>query len=122
MAKRSVDIVRVYEDPGRRRGEQRVLVDRLWPRGLSKSTVDYDEWTKDVAPSTDLRRWYEHDPARFTEFSDRYRRELAEPTAAEAIARLVQMATRRLVLLTATRDVEHSGAAVLRDVIEHKIR
>src|SRR5665213_2853121 len=103
--KGNVEIVRVYEDPGRRRGEQRVLVDRLWPRGVSKGNVDHDEWAKDVAPSSELRRWYGHDPARFAEFSRRYRRELAVPPAVAMIARLRQVAARRrLVLLTATRD------------------
>jgi uncharacterized protein YeaO (DUF488 family) len=120
MAKGGVDIVRVYEDPGRRRGEQRVLVDRLWPRGLSKEVVDYDEWAKEATPSTELRRWYGHDPAKFGIFSDRYRHELAAPPAADAVAHLREVAERhRLVLLTATRDVEHSGATVLRGVIEH---
>jgi uncharacterized protein YeaO (DUF488 family) len=123
MVKGSVDIVRVYEDPGRHRGEQRVLVDRLWPRGVSKDVVDFDEWAKDVAPSGELRRWYGHEPDRFTEFSRRYRRELAKPPGADVVARLRQVAaSRRLVLLTATRDVEHSGAAVLRSVVEHKSR
>lgn len=109
-----VEIVRVYEHPGRHRGERRVLVDRLWPRGLAKEAVDYDEWVKDVAPSSDLRRWYGHKPERFAEFSRRYRRELAAAPAAETLSRLREVAAKhRLVLLTATRDVEHSGAAVL---------
>jgi uncharacterized protein YeaO (DUF488 family) len=77
-----VEVVRVYEDPGRSPGEHRVLVDRLWPRGLTKTSVDFDEWEKDVAPSTELRRWYGHDPGRFAEFARRYRAELAgEPGA-----------------------------------------
>ncbi|MGH9056606.1 MAG: DUF488 domain-containing protein [Acidimicrobiales bacterium] len=114
-----VDIVRVYDDPGRDRGGLRVLVDRLWPRGLSKESVDFDEWAKDAAPSTELRRWYGHDPSRFAEFRKRYREELAEPAAAEAVARLGAAArSDHLVLLTATRDVEHSGATVLREVVE----
>ena len=85
MVKGSLEIVRVYEDAGRRRGERRVLVDRLWPRGVSKEVIDYDEWTKDVAPSSELRRWYGHEPARFSEFSRRYRRELAN--SADPVAR-----------------------------------
>jgi uncharacterized protein YeaO (DUF488 family) len=123
VVKGSLDIVRVYEDPGRHRGEYRVLVDRLWPRGLPKGAVDHDEWAKDAAPSTELRRWYGHAPARFAEFSDRYRRELTKPPASDAISHLRQLAAHRpLVLLTATRDVEHSGAAVLRSVIDHEAR
>jgi uncharacterized protein YeaO (DUF488 family) len=115
---RKVDIVRVYEDRGRHRGEYRVLVDRLWPRGLTKQEVDFDEWTKDVAPSTDLRRWYSHDPQRFAEFSRRYRKELKEAPENAELARLRGISSKhRLVLLTATRDVAHSGAEVLRQVL-----
>ena len=116
---RPIEIVRVYEDPGRRRGQHRVLVDRLWPRGLTKDAVDYDEWARDVAPSSRLRRWYGHDPERFAEFSRRYRRELVILPAAEVISRLREVAARqRLVLLTSTRDVERSGAAVLCAVLK----
>ncbi|MGH9297981.1 MAG: DUF488 domain-containing protein [Acidimicrobiales bacterium] len=119
MLKGRVEIVRVYEDSGRRRGEHRVLVDRLWPRGLTKEAVDYDEWPKEIAPSGELRRWYGHDPERFAEFSRRYRRELEEPPAAAVVTRLRDgPVKRRLVLLTATRDVERSGAAVLGAVVE----
>jgi len=108
----------VYEDPGRRAGEYRVLVDRLWPRGLRKDAVDHDEWARDVAPSTALRRWYGHEPERFAEFADRYRAELAAGSAAEQLGRLRERArSGTLVLLTATRDVEISAAAVLRDAI-----
>jgi uncharacterized protein YeaO (DUF488 family) len=113
-----VDVVRVYEDPGRSTGEHRVLVDRLWPRGVTKAAVDLDEWAKDVAPSTELRRWYGHDPGRFDEFSRRYVAELADEPAASVVAGLAARARRgRLVLLTATRDVGRSGAAVLAGVL-----
>jgi uncharacterized protein YeaO (DUF488 family) len=117
-----VVIVRVYDDPGRRRGEHRVLVDRLWPRGLTKEAVDRDEWAKDLAPSTELRRWYGHDRERFAEFARRYRTELSEPAARKSLARVRKTATKRVVLLTATRDVEHSGAAVLQAVLERRRR
>ncbi len=118
MNELGIGVVRVYEDPGRRPGEHRVLVDRLWPRGLKKTSVDFDSWEKDVAPSTELRRWYGHDPARFSEFARRYRAELAREPAASVISTLRELAHGgHLVLLTATRDVEHSGAATLRDVI-----
>ena len=122
MPARRIEVVRVYEDPGRRRGEHRVLVDRLWPRGIRKETVDHDEWLKEVAPSAELRRWYGHEPERFAEFARRYRAELAGPQAAGEVARLAGLAgRRRLVLLTATRDVEHSGAVVLREAIERRV-
>ena len=117
MAK--IEVVRVYEDPGRSGAERRVLVDRLWPRGMKKEAVDLDEWVKDVAPSAELRRWYGHVPERFDEFARRYRAELAQDPAAPVVDRLRQGARRhRLVLLTATRDVERSGAEVLRSVLQ----
>lgn len=113
-----VEVVRVYDDPGRSGDEHRVLVDRLWPRGVRKESVDLDEWVKDAAPSADLRRWYGHEPERFDEFVRRYRDELGEEPAASALRALRRQAGRhRLVLLTATRDVERSGAEVLRRVL-----
>ncbi len=118
-AKAVVEVVRVYEDPGRHPGEHRVLVDRLWPRGVQKAALDFDKWAKDAAPSTELRRWYGHDPEHFSEFARRYRAELDREPGASAIDQLRGLARGRgrLVLLTATRDVEHSGATVLRDVL-----
>ena len=92
----------------------RLLVDRLWPRGVSKAKAHLDEWVKDVAPSDDLRRWYGHDPERFPEFRRRYLSELREPERAAALARLTEAASRGTVtLLTATKDAGHSEAAVL---------
>lgn len=121
MAGSHVTVVRVYDDPGRAGGEHRVLIDRLWPRGVRKDSLDFDEWDKDVAPSAELRRWYGHEPDRFPEFDRRYRAELAEAPAAEEVDRLRRLASGqgRLVLLTATRDVDRSGAAVLQSVLEH---
>lgn len=118
-----VQVLRVYEDPGRRRGEHRALVDRLWPRGIIKGALDYDEWPKNLAPSSELRRWYGHDPQRFAEFARRYRNELRGPEAQPDVVRLRGLTARhRLVLLTATRDVEHSGAFVLKSVLERRRR
>lgn len=118
MALRGVEVRRVYEDPGRRPGEHRVLVDRLWPRGLAKSAVDTDEWAKELAPTTELRRWFGHDPARFDEFGRRYRAELSAADAAGSLGRLRSLASQhRVVLLTATRDVDHSAAQVLAEVL-----
>ena len=116
-----VEVVRVYDRPQRSGNEHRVLVDRLWPRGLKKEALDFDEWAKDAAPSTALRRWYGHVPERFDEFARRYRAELAEEAAASAVAGLRRRARRQpLVLLTATRDVERSGAAVLAQGLSRK--
>jgi uncharacterized protein YeaO (DUF488 family) len=111
----AVKVQRVYDEPS---GGTRVLVDRIWPRGLAKDTAHLDLWPKDVAPSTELRRWYAHDPAKFTEFRDRYEAELAEPPAADALNRLRDLAAAGpLTLLTATKDVPHSHAAVLADLL-----
>jgi uncharacterized protein YeaO (DUF488 family) len=122
MERAPVKIIRVYGAPRRLSGERRVLVDRLWPRGLRKEDVDFDEWIKDAAPSTELRRWYGHAPGRFDEFAHRYRLELQRNPAAPVVARLrTDARTSQLVLLTATRDVEHSGAEVLRSDLEGEV-
>jgi uncharacterized protein YeaO (DUF488 family) len=106
------EVHRVYdEDQGR---GYRVLVDRLWPRGVSKEKAALDEWAKDAAPSDGLRRWYGHEPDKFAEFARRYRAELTTSPAKESVARLRATAKKKsVVLLTATGDVDHSGAAVL---------
>lgn len=120
MAK--VEVVRVYEDPGRSGAEHRVLVDRLWPRGVTKEALDLDDWAKDAAPSAELRRWYGHEPERFDSFAHRYRTELAEEPAASVVAELRHRARRQhLLLLTATRDVERSSAEVLRQVLSAQV-
>ena len=108
-----VQVRRVYEAPTASDGT-RVLVDRLWPRGLAKADAALDEWCKQVAPSTELRTWYAHDPDRFEEFGRRYRSELDDPEWAEALAHLRELAEERtLTLLTATRQPELSEAQVL---------
>ncbi|MCE3556084.1 DUF488 family protein [Pseudonocardia sp. RS11V-5] len=95
-----------------------MLVDRLWPRGLTKNRADLDEWCKQIAPSAALRRWYGHDPTRFAEFGRRYRSELADPERAAALQHLRELAQQRpMALLTATREVESSEAAVLVDLL-----
>ena len=113
MTGTDIRVRRVYEEPAAADGA-RVLVDRIWPRGLRKDAARLDEWAKDVAPSTELRTWYGHDPAKFAEFSRRYAAELNEPGAREALARLRALAAGRPVtLLTATRELDLSQAAVL---------
>ena len=110
-----VRVRRVYDPPDPADGH-RVLVDRLWPRGLSKSAAAVDEWVKAIAPSGELRRWYGHVEGKFAAFRERYGAELQKPERAEALAHLRQLArSGPLTLLTATRDVEHSQAAVLAD-------
>jgi uncharacterized protein YeaO (DUF488 family) len=113
-----VGLQRVYDAGG---SGYRVLVDRLWPRGVTKTQADLDEWLKDAAPSQDLRRWYGHRVERFEEFARRYRAELRSPPASAAVDRLVELAREEPVtLLTATRDVEHSGALVLLEVLTRR--
>lgn len=115
--KLNVRVSRVYETPSREDGT-RVLVDRIWPRGLSKEKAALDEWCKDVAPSTELRKWYAHDPEKFPEFADRYRRELNEPERAEALQHLRELAAKKtLTLLTAAKRADISEATVLRDLV-----
>lgn len=112
-----VRVRRIYDDPSPTDGV-RVLVDRIWPRGVSKERAALDEWCKDVAPSTELRKWYAHDPERFGEFVTRYRRELAEPARHAALEHLRELTAERTVtLLTATRLVEISEATVLADLL-----
>ncbi|AXI79049.1 DUF488 domain-containing protein [Peterkaempfera bronchialis] len=104
---------RIYEEASPRDGV-RVLVDRIWPRGVRKEDAHLDEWLQDVAPSTDLRHWFAHRPERFSEFRRRYQNELQNPERQQAVAHLREIAEHDgLTLLTATRDVEHSQAAVL---------
>ncbi|RAY13582.1 DUF488 domain-containing protein [Actinomadura craniellae] len=115
---RDVRLRRVYEPVSAEDGT-RVLVDRVWPRGLSKDAARLDRWEKDVAPSTGLRRWYGHRTDRFPEFRRRYDAELAEPERETALERLRSLAERGTVtLLTSTRDIEHSQAAVLAEHLE----
>jgi uncharacterized protein YeaO (DUF488 family) len=113
----AVTLKRVYEalDAG---DGTRVLVERLWPRGLSKERAHVDIWLKDIAPSDELRKWYGHDPARFAEFRRRYEAELAAEPARSALAELRELASREhITLVFATHDAELSNAAVLRDLL-----
>ena len=112
-----VRLRRVYETPDPSDG-QRVLVDRLWPRGLAKNKAAVDEWLKTVAPSDELRRWYGHQPEKFAAFRQRYRQELRATEQSGALGHLRQLASHGTVtLLTATRDIEHSQAAVLAELL-----
>ena len=108
-----IRVRRVYDEPSPEDGA-RVLVDRVWPRGMRKDAARLDEWAKDVAPSADLRTWYRHDPDKFDEFRRRYVAELRQPGPREAVSRLRALAKEKPVtLLTATRDPDLSQAAVL---------
>jgi uncharacterized protein YeaO (DUF488 family) len=115
--KLSVALKRVYDEPAASDGT-RVLVERLWPRGISKEHAHLDLWLKDVAPSTELRKWYNHDPLKFPEFRRRYETELKSEAAQEGLARLCGIAKQgQLTLVFATRDANHSNAAILQDLL-----
>ncbi len=118
MADRLAVRVRRAYDPPEPGDGYRVLVDRLWPRGLSKERARLDEWCKDVAPSTELRQWYRHDPDKFVEFARRYRTELEDPERATALTKLRDRAARgALTLLTAAKRSNISEATVLADLL-----
>ncbi|MDA8084675.1 MAG: DUF488 family protein [Nitrospiraceae bacterium] len=110
-----VIIKRVYA-PASRGDGRRILVDRLWPRGLKKEDSGIDEWLKEIAPTTGLRKWYSHEPAKWPEFRKRYEQELLPKE--EMLQRLrSESGKETITLLCAARDVEHSNAAVLRDLV-----
>ncbi|MFN8473818.1 MAG: DUF488 domain-containing protein [Anaerolineae bacterium] len=109
-----IRIKRVYEPPAAEDGA-RILVDRVWPRGLTKEAAHIDAWDKDVAPSTELRKWFGHDPARWDEFRRRYEAELA---GNERLAELAEKARAAdITLVYGARDTEHNQAVVLREVL-----
>lgn len=110
---------RIYEDPSKDDG-YRVLVDRLWPRGVSKEEARLDEWLKEIAPSTDLRKWFDHDPDKFDEFANRYKGELTQKE--EVIESSLKKAEEQTVtLLYAAKDEKHNHALVLKDFLEEHI-
>lgn len=112
-----IGIKRVYDMPAPEDGE-RILIDRLWPRGLSKARARVDLWLKDVSPSTELRTWFGHDPAKFDEFRQRYAAELAREPGRAAFALLREHAERgHITLVFGAQDATHSNAAVLRELL-----
>jgi uncharacterized protein YeaO (DUF488 family) len=116
--KMNIRIKRVYEEPARHDGT-RILVDRLWPRGLTKEKAKVDLWLKDVAPSTELRKWFAHDPARWTEFQTRYRDELK--TNKEPLSLLEQEAAKgTATLVYGARDQQHNEAVVLQKLLQSR--
>ncbi len=113
-----IHLKRVYEEPSKKDGV-RILVERLWPRGLSKERAAVDLWLKDVAPSPELRKWFGHDPERWEQFQERYRRELREKH--DAVRLLRQRAKEGAVTLVyAARDKEHNGALVLKSLLQDR--
>ncbi|HZP56868.1 MAG TPA: DUF488 family protein [Dehalococcoidia bacterium] len=114
----SVRIKRAYDPPARGDG-YRVLVDRLWPRGLRKDDLRLDAWLKDLGPSNGLRTWFAHDPDRWPEFQRRYRQELRAKERQDVLRDLAARAGRgTITLVFAAKDAPHSNAAVLQPLIE----
>jgi uncharacterized protein YeaO (DUF488 family) len=111
-----IQLKRVYEKPSRKDGV-RILVDRLWPRGLTKERAAVSLWLKDVAPSSELRKWFGHDPAKWKEFQVRYRKELRQKK--DALKLLKEKSEDRTVTLVyGARDEQHNEAVVLRKLVE----
>ena len=109
-------IKRIYE-PAAKSDGYRILVERLWPRGVTKAKADLHDWLKDVAPSSDLRRWYDHDLTRWDEFKERYRAELADRQ--DLLDQLRALHTRgQVTLVFAAKDEQRSSASVLRDFLD----
>nr|WP_298653667.1 DUF488 family protein [uncultured Proteiniphilum sp.] len=114
-----MQIKRVYEQSGDKDG-YRVLIDRLWPRGVSKENARVDLWLKEIAPSTELRKWYQHDPEKWDEFGKRYRKELAGKKELLLQIKDLEKEHGTLTLLFAAKEKEYSQAAVLIDVLKQK--
>ncbi len=114
-----VALKRAYEKPSAADG-QRVLVDRLWPRGVKKENAQIRAWLRDLAPSDQLRRWFHARPAQWPKFRDLYLKELSKPAAARALVDLYDLARRykRLTLVYASRNLEHNNAVVLKELLD----
>jgi len=115
--KLSIALKRAYDEPATSDGT-RVLVERLWPRGISKERAHIDFWLKEVAPSAELRKWYNHDVQKFQEFRRCYETELRSGAAQKVLAELREIAKQgQLTLVFAARDADHSSAVILRDLL-----
>ncbi|HEX2988733.1 MAG TPA: DUF488 family protein [Chloroflexota bacterium] len=116
-----IAIKRAYEEPGPDDGF-RVLIDRLWPRGMKKETLSLDGWMKEIAPSDELRRWFGHDPAKWEEFRRRYREELSSPERSRLANGLVHYAEQgKVTLVYGAKDEEHNDAVVLRELLLQRL-
>lgn len=113
-----INIKRVY-DPVSPQDGRRILVDRLWPRGIEKEKAKIDEWLKDIAPSNELRKWFFHDPSKWQEFRDRYKKDLKNKQ--DLIEKIVtEIKKGPVTILYSAKDVEHNNARVLKEVIEEQ--
>lgn len=117
MGLSKITIKRVYDQPATEDG-YRVLVDRLWPRGIRKDELRINEWCKEVAPSTELRKWFGHDPERFEEFAKRYILELDQTDECEQLLKRAEIKSERITLLYAAKNPEVNHALVLRKYLD----
>ncbi|MBG44796.1 MAG: hypothetical protein CL530_12590 [Aequorivita sp.] len=109
---------RIYEKPANRDGT-RILIDRVWPRGVSKGDAKLDEWMKEIAPSTELRKWFDHEEKRFDDFSKKYKKELENHS--KLVQQLLEKAKdKRLTLLYGAKDEKHNQAIVLKNYLENQ--
>ncbi|WP_347552632.1 DUF488 family protein [Pseudalkalibacillus hwajinpoensis] len=115
----SIILRRIYEENDTL-GGHRILIDRIWPRGISKENARLDDWMKDIAPSSSLRKWFNHDPAKFESFKKAYRKEIKENAEGQLkLEELKKIATNnRLILLLGAKDQEYNHAVVLKEIIE----
>lgn len=111
---------RVYEEPSDEDG-YRVLTERLWPRGVSKERADLDQWLKSIAPSNELRKWFDHDPDKWDEFKERYRRELFGSEAVDEILKIIQEHY-TVTMVYASKDNEHNSTMLLKEFLEDLIQ
>ena len=117
----TIRIKRIYEPPSPEDGV-RILVDRLWPRGITKEQASIDEWMKEIAPSAELRTWFGHRPERFAEFAERYKRELSEEPRRGLVNRISETAVKKNVTLVyAAKDPVHNHAIVLQDWLNRRL-
>nr|WP_239517095.1 DUF488 family protein [Periweissella beninensis] len=117
-----IKIQRIYSSNSTQPG-YRILIDRLWPRGISKAKANLDDWDKMIAPSNKLRKWFNHDPQKFQKFSEAYRKELAEnPETPKFIAKIrLKIANGDIILLYSAKDEDHNQAIVLRNYLQEKL-
>lgn len=112
-----IKIKRVYQTPEEEDG-YRILVDRLWPRGVSKEKVDVDLWLKEAAPSNDLRKWFAHDPEKWSEFQDKYLEELKSNSTQVSIIKDIEKEHGTVTLIYTAKDEDHNNARVLKDKVD----
>jgi uncharacterized protein YeaO (DUF488 family) len=115
-----IDLKGAYDPPAQSDG-RRILVDRVWPRGIAKDDLQIDAWLKDLAPSTELRKWFGHDPAKWDEFRKRYAREL-EQRSDELEELLEKARAGRVTLIFSAKDTRHNNAVALREHLERRLR